>query len=324
MIAERRRRPPGFFGGEARSESSDDPVPLWRFLAPRYWRVWLLIGWLRLAAALPWRWSLALHRRLGRWLGGMSRSTGRIVEENLSRCFPDMSATERTALAGEYFANMGAVVAELALAWFGSRARVRALFEVAGREHLEHALASGRGVILCAGHFTPMELACVAVADCAPRYALLYNKRRSRLLSELQRRSRERHCDEAFEKRDLRAMLRSLGRNSVVWFSADEAHTGKASALIPFFGEPALTNTALPRLARLSGARLVPLFFCRKPNGTGYLLRFDPALENFPGDDAVADTRRLVALLEDQIRECPSQYFWKQRRFRRRRGEKGP
>ena len=321
MTREVHSRAPGFFGGEARSDSSDDPVSLWNFLHPRYWRAWILIGWLRLASALPWSFSLRLHRRLGRWLGTMSHGSARVVDENLALCFRDMPPAERAALASEYFANMGAIVAELALAWFGSRARVRALFEIEGREHLDRALAGGRGVILCAGHFTPIELASVAVADCAPRYALLYNKRRSQLLSELQRRSRVRYADAAFEKRNLRALLRSLRENSVVWFSADEAHTGKSSALIPFFGEPALTNTALSRLAHISGAKLVPLFFCRKADDSGYRLRFEQALEGFPSDDAVADTRRLVALLETQIRECPAQYFWKQKRFRRRRGE---
>ena len=320
MTAGSRRRAPGFFGGEARSDSSDDPVPLWHFLMPPHWRAWMLIGWLRLAAALPWSWSLTLHRRLGAWLGGMSRRSARLVDENLARCFPDISSTERAALAREYFANMGAFASEIALAWFGSRSRVRALFEVEGLKNLECGLAGGRGVILCAGHFTPIELASVAVADYAPRYALLYNKRRSRLLSEFQRRSRTRYTDAVFEKRNLRAVLRSLRANSVVWFSADEAHTGKASVLIPFFGEPALTNTSLSRLARISGARLVPLFFCRRPDGSGYRLRFEPPLEGFPSEDVVADTRRLVALLENQVRECPTQYFWKQRRFRLRRG----
>ncbi len=319
MTSGSRRRAPGFFGGEARSDSSDDPVSLWRFLTPNHWRAWMLIGWLRLAATLPWRWSLALHRWLGRSLGSMSRRSGQLVDDNLARCFPGMSGTERAALAREYFANMGAFAPEIAVAWFGSRARVRALFEVEGLEHLEHALAGGRGVLLCAGHFTPIELASVAVADYAPRYALLYNKRRSRLLSEFQRRSRTRYTDDVFEKRNLRALLRSLRANSVVWFSADEAHTGKSSALIPFFGEPALTNTALSRLARISGARLVPLFFCRKPDATGYLLRFAPPLEDFPSEDAIADTHRLVSILEEQIRESPSQYFWKQRRFRQKR-----
>jgi KDO2-lipid IV(A) lauroyltransferase len=82
-----------------------------------------------------------------------------------------------------------------------------------------------------------------------------------------------------------------------------------------------LTNTSLSRLARLSGARLVPVSYCRKADDSGYRLRFGAPLENFPSDDAVADTRRLVALLEEQIRESPAQYFWKQKRFRRRRGE---
>ena len=321
MIAETRRRPPGFFGGDSRSDSSDEPVSLWRFVAPRFWRSWLLILWLKLAAALPWRFSLGLHRRFGRFLGRRSRSARRLVDDNLARCFPEVDAGAREALATEFFGNMGAIIAELALAWFGPRPLLRRLFAVEGVENLERALAGGRGVILCAGHFTPIELASVAVADYAPRYALLFNKRRSRLLSEFQRRARARYSDAAFEKHNLRAMLRSLRENSVVWFSADEAHTGKSSALLPFFGEPALTHTSLSRLAKISGAALVPLFFCRLDDGSGYRLRFEPALENFPSDDVVADTLRLITVLEGQIRECPSQYFWKQKRFRRRRDE---
>lgn len=322
MSSRARRRAPGFFGGEARSASSDEPVALSAFLAPRYLKAWVLIGWLRLAALMPWHWSLGLHRGLGRLLGTRSRKSMRIVRENLERCFPELSAAERERLAAEYFGNMGAIVAELALAWFGSKARIGKLFEIEGAEHLERALGAGRGVILAAGHFTPMELCSLGVRAHAPRYALLYNKRRSRLLSEIQRRCRARYADESHQKRDIRGLLRSLRGNAVVWFSADEAHTGKSSALLPFFGQPALTNTALPRLARISGAAIVPLFFCRKPDGSGYLIRFEPPLERFPSDDAIADTRRLVAILERQIRACPAQYFWKQQRFRARRPER--
>jgi lauroyl/myristoyl acyltransferase len=38
----------------------------------------------------------------------------------------------------------------------------------------------------------------------------------------------------------------------------------------------------------------------------------------------LADTVRLTAILESAIRECPAQYFWKQKRFRRRRDEIDP
>ncbi|MGD8341442.1 MAG: lysophospholipid acyltransferase family protein [Gammaproteobacteria bacterium] len=311
-----RRRPPGFFGGEARSDSSDRRVALSSFLTPRYWRSWLLIGWLRLAALLPWRWSLSLHRWLGRKLGQSSRKSVRMVGDNLERCFPEMTGAERTRLADDYFGNMGAIVAELALAWFRSPDRVRAIIEIEGREHLEQALAGGCGVILFLGHFTTIEMCGVGVGACAPHFVITHNARRSRLLSEFQRRSRERLGDEVLTKHQGRALIRSLRDNAVVWFAGDEAYTGRHSALIPFFGEPAPTSTALSRLARISGAAVVPLFYQRKADDSGYLLRFSPALEGFPGDDATADTRRLVEILEQQIRECPEQYFWKQKRFR--------
>lgn len=321
--AQIRHQSRGFFGGEARSDSSDTPVSVLNFLGPRYWGMWIFIGWLRFSSSLPRRWSLALHRRLGRWIGSRSRSAVKTVRENLERCFPELTETQRDELASDYFANMGAFVVELAMAWFCSRQQLQSLFEVEGSENLERALAKGKGVILCAGHFTTVELCTVAIKDYAPRYALMYNKRRNRLLGEYQRRCRELYADESFPKRNIRAMLRSLGNNSIVWFAGDEAHTGKSSALLPFFGEPALTNTSLSRLARISGAAIVPLFYCRKPDDSGYLIRFDPPLEDFPTDDVIADTRRLTAILERSIRECPSQYFWKQKRFRRRRAESG-
>jgi KDO2-lipid IV(A) lauroyltransferase len=320
-MAGKPRRPPGFFGGEARTDSSDEPVSLWRFLAPRYWRAWILIGWLRLVVLLPWRFSLRLHQRLGRWLGGRSRKSAALVRENLAICFPELGEPVRERLAASYFGNMGAIVAELALVWFASPRRLEGMFEVQGEENLARALAGGRGVILSAGHFTPIELCGLAIGPYVPCYALMYNQRRSRLLSEIQRRCRARYADVSFPKRNLRAMLRSLARNAVVFYAADEAHTGKSSALLPFFGEAALTNTALPRLAAISGAAVVPVFYCRKADNSGYLIRFGPPLANFPGDDIEADTLRLTALLETSIRACPAQYFWKQRRFRRRRGE---
>src|SRR5262245_31240325 len=141
MSRKNRRRAPGFFGGEARSDSSDEPVSLWRFLAPRYWKVWILVGWLRLNSVLPWRFTLSLHKRIGRSLGAWSRKSSAIVEENIARCFPELSPAERADLRAEHFANMGAVVAELALAWFGRVEKVQALFEVEGKTHLDRALA---------------------------------------------------------------------------------------------------------------------------------------------------------------------------------------
>ena len=66
-------------------------------------------------------------------------------------------------------------------------------------------------------------------------------------------------------------MLRALRANATVWYAPDQAHTGAGAELLPFFGEPAMTNTATPRLARVSGAAVLPFQFRRLDDGSGYL-----------------------------------------------------
>jgi KDO2-lipid IV(A) lauroyltransferase len=88
--------------------------------------------------------------------------------------------------------------------------------------------------------------------------------------------------------------------------------------LIPFFHELAMTNVATSKLARLSGATVLPFAYRRLPRGARYELRFYAPLDDFPSDDPVADTRRLVTLLEQFIRACPEQYQWMQKRFKGR------
>jgi len=90
------------------------------------------------------------------------------------------------------------------------------------------------------------------------------------------------------------------------------------AVFVPFFGVPAATITALSRLAKITGAAVVPSVTRQLPGGKGYVLRFYPAWENFPGADAESDARRMNAFIEERIREMPEQYFWLHKRFKTR------
>jgi lipid A ethanolaminephosphotransferase len=146
----------------------------------------------------------------------------------------------------------------------------------------------------------------------------MFRRRSNALLDAIQARGRERTASSSFNNADVRGMLRMLARNSAIWYAPDQAHAGRGSMLLPFFGEPAMTNTATVRLARLSGAAVVPLFAQRLPGAEGYLLRFEPALTDLPSGDVDADQRRLVDILERFVRECPEQYLWTHRKFKGR------
>ena len=54
------------------------------------------------------------------------------------------------------------------------------------------------------------------------------------------------------------------------------------------------------------------------PGGRGYRVRFMPPLDNFPSDDALADTAALNRWIEAQIRANPAQYLWVHKRFKTR------
>ena len=54
------------------------------------------------------------------------------------------------------------------------------------------------------------------------------------------------------------------------------------------------------------------------PESRSYEVEISPPLEDFPGDDPVEDLARVNALLEQQVRKAPGQYWWIHRRFKTR------
>ena len=86
--------------------------------------------------------------------------------------------------------------------------------------------------------------------------------------------------------------------------------------MVPFFGIPAATNTATSRLARMTGAAVLPYFPERLPGSRGYRMIIQPMLEDFPTKDPVADAQRFNASIEEQVRVVPEQYLWIHRRFK--------
>ena len=291
---------------------------LWRFWTPRYWTTWVLLAWLRFAAALPWRVTIAIHERFGPVLWALLRRHRKIVVRNLEICFPELDAPAVQALAKRHFESLAVCVAEIGFGWFGSPKRLAPLFRIEGREHVDAALARGKGVLLFSGHFTTLEICTPVIKSLVPRFAFMFTPRRNRLLNAMQTRRRQRAAHVSMASDDVRALIRQLRDNTVIWYAPDQARGGAGVELVPFFGEPAMTTTATSRIAKLSGAAIVPLFFCRLADRAGYLLRFLAPLEALPSDDALHDTARLMGVVESFVRECPAQYFWTHRKFRGR------
>ena len=296
---------------------TDSPAWWLRFLGPRFWPTWLLFGFMRLLTLMPYSWQMRVGKLIGTLAYRLARSRRHIAEVNISLCFADLDARRASELVQAHFQSLGSGIGETALCWWGRPSQLHAKRILVGAEHLQRALEHGKGVILLSAHLTTLELGGRLLALDTP-FHVLYRQHKNPLFETVMRRARRRRFDKAIPRNDTRALLASLKDNMPVWYAPDQNHGGPQSVFVPFFGLPASTLTTTSRLARVSGAAVVPFFQMRLPHDEGYLLILCPPLDGFPGEDPKTDAARINRLLEDVIREMPEQYLWVHRRFKTR------
>jgi len=279
--------------------------------------VWLGVGFLWLLHGLP----LPLQAALGNALGGlMALIPGRrrrIVATNLALCFPDApEALRRRWLRQTYQASIRAAL-EHGILWWGSEARLRRLIKI---DNPEAARGDGkRPVIWLAPHFVGLGMGGVRLTM-DQTVVNLYARARNPVSNKMMLRGRARFSSPALiEKSDgIKPVLKALKDGLPLHYSPDQDQGRRNAVFVPFFGVSAATVSALPRLAKLTGAQVVPVITRQLPWGRGYAVRFYPPWDNYPSDDVDADVARMNAFIEDRIREMPSQYMWLHRRFKTR------
>jgi KDO2-lipid IV(A) lauroyltransferase len=195
---------------------------------------------------------------------------------------------------------------------------LRPLVRVEGHEYLQTANAEGRGVILYGAHFTCLEVSIAILEDLVPSCSGMYRPHGNAMLDAMIRDGRRPALEKLIPKDNIRALLRDLHNNATVIYLPDHTNVGRSSELLPFFGEPAVTNVATSKLAMISGATVLAYFIRRLPDDSGYVLKIEPPLADFPSENPSEDAQRLVGQLENFIRQAPEQYLWTYRKFKGR------
>ncbi|MFC4763792.1 LpxL/LpxP family Kdo(2)-lipid IV(A) lauroyl/palmitoleoyl acyltransferase [Dyella koreensis] len=287
-------------------------------LAPSHWPAWIGVGLLRLIARLPRGLLMAVGRGLGVLIQHFPSQRRRVAEVNIGLCFPELSKQEQAELVNAHLRDIGLMMVEFALGWMGSnRAIARTPITLEGIEHLEAARAQGKGVLLVGGHFSHLEL-CARLVSQHIRIAGMYRRMDAPVFEWAVLRARLDYADAMFDKDDIRGTVKYLRNGGTLWYAPDQDMRSKDNVFVPFFGVPAATITATHHLARMSGALVIPFFHRRLPNGDGYALRLGAPLADFPSQDALDDTARINACIEQMVREAPEQYLWVHKRFKTR------
>lgn len=288
-------------------------------LHPRYWLTWLGIGIWAVIAQLPYPLLMLMGKGLGHILYRVNDKRRVIAICNLEVCFPDKSAVERHRILIESFESLGIAGFETAIAWFWPAWRLRRLYTVEGREHVEAALAKNSNMLMLGLHLTTIDIGGVFMGM-EFRMGGMYKINKNAAYDWLQHWGRQ-SCrpDATFISSDnVRGLIKHLRQGEIFWYAPDQDKGVKGSGFVDFFGVKKSMLVATGTLAKLGRAVVVPVYTQRLSRGRGYRLVYLPALENFPSGDHLKDTQIVSDYVEHVIRQQPEQYMWVQKHFRTR------
>ena len=211
----------------------------------------------------------------------------------------------------------GQLLGELPRLWLGRPVTAH----WAGAEHVDAALAQGRGVLFLTPHLGCFEVAAQAYAlqygQNGHPMTVLFRPPRKAWLVPLVTASRARPglITAPTTLAGVKQMLKALKSGACVGLLPDQVPPTGQGLWIPFFGKDAYTMTLSARMAIQTGATLLLAWGQRLSWGRGYVVHvapFDGALSS----DVAAATLQINQAMERLVMQAPSQYLWGYARYK--------
>lgn len=287
-------------------------------LSPRYWMLWIGIGFLYLIVLLPYPLINALGRGLGHLALQIMERRKKISRRNIQLCFPEMSESEIDKWIVKNFESTGLAVFETGMAWFWPDWRIKKWSKVQGIENLLNPAIDKQGGLLIGIHFLTLELGARIIGIYRPGVGV-YRPHDNKLMDWLQTWGRLRSNKYMLDRRDIKGMIRALKQGEIVWYAPDHDYGPRNSVFVPFFAvEKAATTVGTSILVRMAKPLLIPFIPMRNEDNRGYTLIVQSSLEGFPMNDETEAAAFMNKAIEHLIMIAPEQYMWLHRRFKTR------
>lgn len=263
------------------------------------------------------RLPLPLLRGLGVVLGWalylLVRSRRRVVDINLTICFPEWAPSFRRRQSIRTFVAFAQAWLDRGWLWHASPEVLRERLRLCGA--LEE-LAGEAPTVLFAPHFVGLDAGWTALTQQGKRsFTTIYTDQANKVADAWILAGRKRFGGRLFGRIEgVKPIIAGLKSGEPLYLLPDMNFGPEESLFVPFYGRPAATVPSLSRFARLSRAKVVPIL-CRLTS-TGYEVEILPAWMDFPSGDLEADTARMNRTLETYIKQMPEQYYWVHKRFK--------
>jgi Kdo2-lipid IVA lauroyltransferase/acyltransferase len=282
--------------------------------------VWVMV---KLLGALP----RGMARAIGAGAGaaayvllGRLRKTGL---RNLETAFPEKTSEERERILRTLYRNLGWLLGEFCQMHKYTRENTRKFLRYEGLDHYLTARERGRGVLIVTGHLGAWELSSYYHSLMGYPMSIVIRRLDNAKVDALVNEIRCLHGNRVLHKDDFaRGLLAAMRHGETVGILMDTNMTPPQGVFVPYFGRLACTASGLARVALKTGAAVLPGFMVWEEAEQKYVLRFG---EEIPlvatGDDeadAIENTAKFTAVIEDYVRRYPEQWLWVHRRWKTR------
>lgn len=276
----------------------------------------MFMSWL--VCHMPYRLLMAAGRVLGNLYYLLVKKER---ERAVAQMMPALNLSEDEArkVVRESFVNLARNVLEILYMPHLNEKNFEQYIEIDHLERLKEALAEKKGVVIVTGHigtwewlsasFTLNGLPVTAIAKPQPnmQYTNALNDLRKTIHVEIFSRGTS----------ELLSAARALRQGKILGFLSDQ-DGGPGGAFLPFLGKIASTPMGAAVFAYKFNSPVVPVFIIRQPNGkhkvlVGEIMRYEDTGDT--DKDLFNFTARMTKIVEQVIRDNPTQWLWFQKRW---------
>jgi len=302
-----------------------NPTFQWHFLSPSRWSEWLLVAIALPIALLPNFVRVKIASLAAKIMLNKNSKAVHRAWVNLTLCFPDKSAQEKTAIIRDGFTSAGTYLLSFPRLTFRSKSWLENNSVITGLENLSEHTDNNENVILLVPHTWTIDIPAVLLASKGLPVVGFVKKQKSEINDWLMHRQRIQYGGRIYERSaGIKHFVKSVKQGYLGYYLPDQDHGREHSVFTKFFSATKATLPGLGKVAKISKAKVIPIFSSYNTKTGKYEIDIYPALENFPTGSDEGDAKVTNEYIESVVIKKPEQYMWNLSLLRTQPDESNP